>query len=475
MKLIIYIFLFLPIFSIGQITFFKSYGGAGNDYGKSIVTTIDTSYTIVGATESFGNGDTDMYLFNIDSLGTLKWSKTYGGNNLDWGMDLKQTIDTGYILCGYSNSYSWDYDVFVVKTDKNGDSLWTKTYGGSDWDFANSVATTQDTGYIIAGETYSYGTGTSDGYVIKLDSLGDTLWTKSFGGAGKDFFNDVIETYNGDLLFAGGTTSVDGDTDFWLVKTDNLGNEIWQYTAGDSLNEVINSVVELIDSNYYFIGDKESITGTNLVMDYHKINKNGNYHYGNNYDQPLNETGDFILQYTNETDVIIGGSINSTGNGGYDVINIKLNEWGFGSLFSNDGTNQDDITEQADTTADNSIVIVGTTEGSANGIKSVFVMKTDSTLNAPSTLNDIFDVTSIATPNNEKLFEIFPNPSSEAIHIKGSDKLINQPYSIYTILGDLIQFGNVSEGTINIYALKTGIYFLSFPETPSKPIKFTKI
>ncbi len=83
---------------MGQTTFFNSYGGRGNDYGKSIITTIDTAYAIIGATESFGSGNTDMYLFKIDSLGNLLWSKTYGGSNVDWGMDLKQTVDTGYIL-----------------------------------------------------------------------------------------------------------------------------------------------------------------------------------------------------------------------------------------------------------------------------------------------------------------------------------------------------------------------------------------
>ena len=359
MKLVfIILLLFNSIPYFGQTTFFNSYGGAGNDYGKSIITTIDTAYVIIGATESFGNGNTDMYLFKIDSLGNLLWSKTFGGTNVDWGTDLKQTIDTGYIICGYSNSYSWDYDIFLVKTDQNGDSIWTNTYGGTDWEFAYSIATTADTGYIIAGETYSYGSGLSDGYAVKLDSMGDTLWTKTFGGIGKDVFNDVIETKSGDLLFVGSTTTVDGDTDYWLVKTDNLGNEIWQYTAGDSLDEVVNSVVDLIDSNYYFIGTKESIVGTALVMDFQKINKNGFYSSGNYYDQPLDETGNFILQYANQTDIILGGRSTSVGNGGYDVLNLKISQGGFGTLFSNDGTSSDENTEEADTTADNGIVIV---------------------------------------------------------------------------------------------------------------------
>ena len=115
----------------------------------------------------------------------------------------------------------------------------------------------------------------------------------------KDVFKDVIETKSGDLLFAWSTTTAEGDTDYWLLKTDNLWNEIWQYTAGDSLDEVANSVVDLVDSNYYFIGTKESITETGLVMDFEKISKEGTYLSGNYYDQALDETGKYILQYAN--------------------------------------------------------------------------------------------------------------------------------------------------------------------------------
>jgi hypothetical protein len=476
MKLIIYILLlFNPIISFGQITFFNSYGGAGNDYGKSIITTIDTAYVIIGATESFGNGNTDMYLFKIDSLGNLLWSKTFGGTNVDWGTDLKQTIDTGYIICGYSNSYSWDYDIFLVKTDQNGDSIWTNTYGGTDWEFAYSIATTADTGYIIAGETYSYGSGLSDGYAVKLDSMGDTLWTKTFGGIGKDVFNDVIETKSGDLLFVGSTTTVDGDTDYWLVKTDNLGNEIWQYTAGDSLDEVVNSVVDLIDSNYYFIGTKESIVGTALVMDFQKINKNGFYSSGNYYDQPLDETGNFILQYANQTDIILGGRSTSVGNGGYDVLNLKISQGGFGTLFSNDGTSSDENTEEADTTADNGIVIVGTTGGTANGITSVFVMKTDASLNSSATISEVFDITSVNPLYTENTLYIYPNPTSNNITFSSQSNILNHPYKIFNLLGEVVRNGILKSEQIDISDLINGVYFINIPSISNKSYPFTKI
>jgi len=476
MKLIIYILLlFNPIISFGQTTFFNSYGGAGNDYGKSIITTIDTAYAIIGATESFGNGNTDMYLFKIDSLGNLLWSKTYGGTNVDWGMDLKQTLDTGYILAGYSNSQSWDYNIYVVKTDSIGNSLWTRTYGGNDWDFSYSIETTSDSGYIIAGETYSYGSGLSDGYAIKLDSLGDTTWTKTFGGIGKDVFYDVIETYNGNLLFAGSKTSIDGDTDYWLVKTDNYGNELWEYTAGDSLDEVINDVIELTDSNYYFIGTKESIIGTQLIMEYHKLNEFGAYMYGDNFDMANDEKGKFILQYANETDIILGGGGNSVGNGGYDVVSIKIDELGFGSIYSTDGTNSDDNTEKADTTSDNGIVVVGTTDETLNGIKSVFVMKTDTLLKINVSLNEVFDPSNVYAFDLKNALSIYPNPTTNNLNFGGQANIINHPYKVFNLLGEVVRNGIFKSNQIDLSALIKGVYFINIPSISNKSYPFTKI
>lgn len=476
MKLIIYILLlFNPIISFGQTTFFNSYGGAGNDYGKSIITTIDTAYTIIGATESFGNGNTDMYLFKIDSLGNLLWSKTYGGTNVDWGMDLKQTLDTGYILTGYSNSQSWDYNIYVVKTDSIGNSLWTRTYGGNDWDFSYSIETTSDSGYIIAGETYSYGSGLSDGYAIKLDSLGDTTWTKTFGGVGNDVFYDVIETYNGNLLFAGSKTSIDGDTDYWLVKTDNYGNELWEYTAGDSLDEVINDVIELTDSNYYFIGTKESINGTNLDAGYQKISKNGIFIFGTLYDAQENDVGQFISQYQNETDIILGGSTSSYGNGERDVLSIKISQSGLVYTYITGGTSFDDIAEEADTTSDKGLVIVGTTTGTINGIKSVFVMKKDESLNADPNISEVFDVTNINQIESEKEVRLYPNPTTDKITIKGIKNSKNISFIIYNVLGESVATGKTSSNSINLKNLNTGIYFINIPSISNKSYPFTKI
>ena len=114
----IYLFISLPVLLCGQNSFFKSYGGPGNDFGESVITCTDSCYVAIGASESFGNGATDLYAFKVDTGGSYIWSKTFGGPNIDYGTDLVELNDGSIILAGYSNSFSTGYDLFLVKIQK---------------------------------------------------------------------------------------------------------------------------------------------------------------------------------------------------------------------------------------------------------------------------------------------------------------------------------------------------------------------
>jgi hypothetical protein len=260
-----------------------------------------------------------------------------------------------------------------------------------------------------------------------------------------------------------------------LVKTDNLGNEIWQYTAGDSLDEVVNSLVDLIDSNYYFVGTKESIAGTGLVMDFQKISKDGVYLSGNYYDQALDETGKYILQYDNSNDVLLGGSTSSDGSGGFDLKALKINQGGWGLIFSNDGSSGNEIIEQADTTADKSIVVVGTTDETLNGIKSVFVMKTDSLLNVNVSLSQVFDISNVYAFDVKNALSIYPNPTASNLYFKSQTNILNHPYKVFNFLGEVVRNGILKSNQIDVSALVSGIYFINIPSISNKTYPFTKI
>ncbi|MEP7170786.1 MAG: T9SS type A sorting domain-containing protein, partial [Bacteroidota bacterium] len=163
-----------------------------------------------------------------DSSGNLLWSKTFGGTGDDEGRSVQQTTDGGYIISGYKEKGSAfiDLDIYLIKTDSNGNLLWSKTIGGTGDEIGFSVQQTTDGGYIVLGITYSVGAGGLDVYLIKTDDNGNSLWTKTFGGTNDDWAGSVQQTTDGGYIITGYTQNFGsgGYSDVYLIKTDSLGN-----------------------------------------------------------------------------------------------------------------------------------------------------------------------------------------------------------------------------------------------------------
>lgn len=221
--------------SVGNITWMKTYGGAKSESGTSVKQTNDGGYIMTGYTNSFGTGNGDVYLIKTNSLGDTLWTKTYGGSSTQQGNDVVQSNDGGYIITGYSDSFNaGNGDIYVIKTDAAGNPLWTKTYGGAGTDVGNSIQKTSDGGYIIAGSMYAYGTGSSDVYLIKINAVGDTLWTKTYGSINGNEQGQVVKQSNdkGYILVGSADGFGAGGNNVYLVKTDSLGNLMWTKIYG---------------------------------------------------------------------------------------------------------------------------------------------------------------------------------------------------------------------------------------------------
>jgi hypothetical protein len=244
----------------GDTLWTKTYGGDYRDIGYDIQQTTNGGYIITGYTESFGKGLTDLWLIKTDSKGDTLWTKTFGGDLRDQGFSVQQTTDEGYIIMGYTNSYGVGSDDFwLVKTDSNGDTLWTKTFGGSQRDYSLNIKQTNDNGYIIIGTTLSFGAGEGDIWLIKTDSNGDSLWTKTFGGEHLDTGSSVQPTTDGGYIICGSTSSFGaGGSDVWLIKTDSEGDILWMKTIGGTLSDYSRYIQQTTDNGYIIIGNTDS-------------------------------------------------------------------------------------------------------------------------------------------------------------------------------------------------------------------------
>jgi hypothetical protein len=212
--------------SLGDTLWTRTYGGAGEDYAFSARQTADSGFIICGTTYSYGAGQSDIYMVKTNAAGDTQWTRTYGGSQPEHGHSVLQTTDSGYVICGTTLSFGTGAaDIWMIRTDANGDTLWTRTFGGDSADLGHSVSQTADRGFILCGQTASFGAGNYDAWLIKTDSMGDTLWTRTFGGGSDDRGYSVQQTADGGFVMAGYTKSFGaGEGDFYLVKTNSSGN-----------------------------------------------------------------------------------------------------------------------------------------------------------------------------------------------------------------------------------------------------------
>ncbi len=306
----------------------RLYGGSDDDRGYDVQETSDKGYIIVGYTSSFGAGLKDVYLIKTDIDGDTLWTKTYGGTGDDIGYSVQQTDDLGYIIAGHTNSFGGLNEVYIIKTDSDGNVVWTKLCGGAGDDMGFAIQKTVDLGYIIAGYTDSYGAGLTDVYLIKTDANGDTLWTRTYGGTGLDVGMSVEQTADSGYIIAGSTGSFGaGGTDMYLIKTDVDGDTLWTKTYGILHNEVAHSVQQTADLGYIVTGYMQKIGGEDSDLYLLKTDGNGEEDWSF-----LETSEDYIYGYsvyqTSDEGYIVGGYSNATGGEDGDLYLLRTNSIG---------------------------------------------------------------------------------------------------------------------------------------------------
>jgi predicted secreted protein len=307
----------------------KTFGGLGDDFGMSVQQTSDGGYVIAGATNSSttsnGTGAQDLWLIKTDSNGNKVWDKTFGGSSDDAGWSVQQTSDGGYVVAGYTSSYGvGGDDVWLIKTDSNGNKVWDKTFDGTSDDGGMSVQQTSDGGYVVAGYTSSYGAGGWDVWLIKTDSNGNKVWDKTFGGTSDDMGVSVQQTSDGGYVIAGFTSSYGaGGEDVWLIKTDSNGRKVRDKTFGGTSIDGAISIQQTSDGGYVIAGATFSHGAGRGDVWLIKTDSNGRKLWDETFGGSSNDRG-MSVQQTSDGGYVVAGGTSSYGAGGEDVWLIKL-------------------------------------------------------------------------------------------------------------------------------------------------------
>jgi PKD repeat protein len=292
------------------VEWMRTFGGNGYEYAYWVMQTSDGGYIVTGNTESYGTGESDLWVVKTDQNGTEQWNKTYGGTDYDSGYSIRQTSDGGYIVAGDTGSYSTGIsDFWLIKINPDGDEQWNRTFGGTDIEGANFVHQTLDDGYILGGYKVN-DTGVSMYWLVKTDSGGTEEWNRTIGNDRGDWVEDMDQTSDGGYILAG--TTYDHSVErrsLWLTKTDSGGNEQWNRTLGGIERILVKAVKESSDGSFIIAGETGSYYGDNPVgIMLVKANANGYEEWNRTF------TGiDYYTPY----------SVSQTSDGGYIVAGIK--------------------------------------------------------------------------------------------------------------------------------------------------------
>lgn len=313
----------------GNMSWNKTFGGSVGDWIECVQQTSDGGYILGGTTIPYGAGDKDWWLIKTDSNGNKVWDKTFGGSSLEVMQRAYQTTDGGYILVGNTFTFSaGGGDIWLIKTDTNGSQVWSRTFGGIYDEYGYDVQQTTDEGYIIAGLTYSYGAGNGDAWLIKTDLNGNKIWNRTFGGSGSDWGHSVRQTSDGDYIIGGATASSGaGLRDAWVIKTDSSGTALWTKTYGGSNNDQCQTVEQTSDGGYIISGTKDDGPGDFWLI---KADTNGNELWNKTFGGSGVDSGRSAHQTSDEGYIIVGET-SSFGAGMIDVWLIKVAPEGGGN------------------------------------------------------------------------------------------------------------------------------------------------
>ena len=493
------------------------YGGLDAEYLSCFMQTTDGGYMLGGFTPSDSGGDktqsnwggsNDFWIVKTDPQGIMRWNKDFGGSGLDALFDVKQTRDGGYIIGGYSDSgisgnktqaTQGSLDYWIIKLDSLGNQQWDKDFGGTGNDLLFSLQQTTDNGYIlggfsnsgIGGDKTQNVWGINDYWIVKTDSLGNFEWDADFGGTGDEWFSVIRQVADGGYIIGGYSDSgISGDKtedtkgfrDYWIVKIDSSGNKLWDKDFGGTFLDMLVDIRQTTDGGYILGGNSYSDAGGDKTEPL--VGGNGDQDYWivktdslgiKQWDRDFGGTGvedEFNnLTLTSDGGYLIGCTSYSPASGTKTENNfgqeqawiIKVDSLGNPQWDKTIFTNEHDESGFALQASDGCYVIANATMAGVagyktqpawNGLHDYWIVKfCDSTID----LN-----TAEPTRQLEQAL-VYPNPAGDKINIQQLEVQSGTAVeiSVYNIIGDLV-YRDVDSGplTVDCRLFPPGMYWI---------------
>lgn len=473
-KVLLILFVFLSLLSNAQnkLIFNNSYGSNLYNYGVDCVQDKDNGYFILANTANSINGNTNIHIIRTDSAGLIMWERAIGDTSIYFSTCFERTHDKGFIITGYSNrNFLNGYDVLLIKTDSLANVQWLRTFGSSSWDFGNSVIESRDTCYVIAGKTYGFGARDADVYIIKANKNGDTLWTKVFGGDSTDYASSVVSTFENTYLIGANTKSKGaGDFDGWILNLNTNGDTIWTRIYGGVKEDILYRIINTADSAFAFCGSTRSEPAINLDHWFVRTLKSGwvDWSLPQVWTVGSGDEAYFDVAINKKGQYAMAGFTTSYGSGLKDVFLTVMGEHYDFICSATCGTLYNEDANAIGIAADSNYYMIGNTGGTEFGVDNILFIKTGNNCSlSDSGIQHVTAVKFYTEVNNEK-FKVFPNPANSLVNVTISDlKMKDKAVIILSnYLGQLIirkeveiESSHLNE-QINLLGLNKGVYFL---------------
>jgi hypothetical protein len=466
-SLMFLIIMMFPLIMKGQGTFQKVYGTSVDQSGRDVLPTADGGYLIVGVTTPV-IGDSDIYVMKTNVGGDTLWTKTFGGNKSDYPHTLLPTNDGNYFILGFTKSFgAGGYDIWLLKMNPSGTILWTKTYGGTGDDQGKDIIPTSDGNYMITGNTNYSGGLNYDALLLKIDSSGAILWTRNYGGTHFESSHSVKQCLDGGYIFAGQTLSYGkGAGDVWVVKTNSIGDTLWTKTYGDTAADEASCILVNSDGTYVLVGETSSYGAGNIDVYFLKIGSTGNMIWNKTYGGTGKDLS-HMIQHTADGGYVIGAISRSFGWINPDMWIIKTDANGNSLWTKHYGSWYHDHCYVAKQTADGGYIALGHQEDITGRLHVFFVKLNDTGNITPSAVTEFSFDNSII---------VYPNPSNGIFKIDFQDNIpVDAEIEIHNLLGQTIYSDKINQSNknriIDISEIESGIYFFSVISDSHKSTK----